>query len=48
LLIFNHVDNRVFSGAISGKGNLLKEGKGQLILAGNNTYTGETVVNAGG
>ncbi|WP_141553686.1 autotransporter outer membrane beta-barrel domain-containing protein [Candidatus Regiella insecticola] len=47
LLIFNHVDNRVFSGAISGKGSLIKEGKGQLILAGNNTYTGETVVNAG-
>lgn len=35
------------SGAAIGTGVLNKEGAGTLILSGNNTYTGGTVVNAG-
>ncbi len=46
-LIFNHANKHVFGGVISGIGNLVKEGNGVLVLAGNNTYSGMTVVNAG-
>ena len=37
----------IFSNDISGDGGLLKTGKGTLVLAGNNTYFGETEVRNG-
>ncbi|NKC49440.1 hypothetical protein HED54_20260 [Ochrobactrum anthropi ATCC 49188] len=36
-----------FSGTIGGTGKLTKNGAGTLTLAGDNSYTGGTVVNAG-
>lgn len=35
------------NGVVSGTGSLVKEGKGTLILAGNNTFTGNMTVKAG-
>jgi fibronectin-binding autotransporter adhesin len=35
------------TGVLSGTGNLTKAGAGQLILTGNNTYTGTTTVTSG-
>jgi fibronectin-binding autotransporter adhesin len=40
-------NNSTFSGAISGTGSLSKEGGGSLMLAGDNTYVGGTIVIAG-
>jgi autotransporter-associated beta strand protein len=34
-------------GAISGSGDLLKKSSGNLILTGNNTYTGNTIIDSG-
>lgn len=39
--------NSTFSNAISGTGGLTKDGQGKLTLAGANTYSGDTIVNAG-
>jgi outer membrane autotransporter protein len=36
-----------FAGAITGPGNLVKQGSGALTLTGNNTYTGGTSFDAG-
>ncbi len=36
-----------FAGVISGTGGLIKNGAGTFTLTGTNTYTGDTVVNAG-
>ncbi|MEX5538876.1 autotransporter-associated beta strand repeat-containing protein, partial [Pseudomonas syringae] len=36
-----------FSNNINGDAGLTKSGKGRLVLTGNNTYTGNTVVNEG-
>ncbi len=36
-----------FSGLISGTGNLGKVGSGDLVLSGNNSFTGDVVVNSG-
>jgi autotransporter-associated beta strand protein len=38
----------VYSGAISGTGNLVKVGTGTQTLSGTNIYTGSTTINAGG
>ncbi|WP_414475987.1 autotransporter-associated beta strand repeat-containing protein [Microvirga sp. M2] len=48
-LIVNEADSfSSFEGAISGSGGLIKRGAGDLYLMGTNTYTGDTVVEAGG
>ncbi|MDR5020423.1 autotransporter outer membrane beta-barrel domain-containing protein, partial [Yersinia rochesterensis] len=36
-----------YGGVISGSGSVVQTGNGMLILAGNNTYTGGTVLNSG-
>ncbi|AWH88258.1 autotransporter outer membrane beta-barrel domain-containing protein [Limnobaculum parvum] len=39
--------NNTFSGVISGAGNLVKEGSGQLLIDNSQTYQGTTNINAG-
>ena len=39
--------NQTLSGVIAGSGNILKDGAGTLTLAGSNTYSGTTTINAG-
>ncbi len=39
--------NTEFSGVLSGSGGLIKAGNGSLVLSNTNTYTNDTVVNAG-
>ncbi len=46
-LTFDRSDVLTFAGVISGTGNLIQIGNGTTILAGNNTYTGNTTINAG-
>jgi autotransporter-associated beta strand protein len=36
-----------FAGVISGAGDLVKAGKGTLVLSANNTYSGQTLINRG-
>ncbi len=38
----------IFSGDISGSGQLIKQNTGTLILSGNNSYTGGTIINDNG
>ncbi len=47
VLAFNRADAIVFGGDISGSGALVQAGSGTTVLAGNNTYTGGTLINAG-
>lgn len=46
-LAFNRSDTTSFGGAISGGGNLIKRGAGNLSLSGMSSYTGATTVEAG-
>lgn len=47
-LAFFRADTAAFGGAISGSGTVAQIGTGTLILSGNNSYTGGTLVTAGG
>ena len=44
---YSSSSNQTLSGVISGSGNLLKDGSGELILSGTNTYLGSTTLSAG-
>jgi autotransporter-associated beta strand protein len=44
---FNQSTDGTYSGAISGSGDLTKEGTGNTTLSGINTFTGSTTVNGG-
>jgi autotransporter-associated beta strand protein len=47
-VIFNVGGNLLtISGAISGDGSLTKNGATAMVLTGNNTYTGDTIINTG-
>ncbi|MGA0563713.1 autotransporter domain-containing protein [Ancylobacter sp. VNQ12] len=46
-LAFNRSDDITYANVISGAGSLIKNGAGTLILTGENTYTGGTLINAG-
>jgi autotransporter-associated beta strand protein len=47
VLTVGDANDTTYAGAISGAGSLVKQGAGQLILSGSNTYTGGTTINAG-
>jgi outer membrane autotransporter protein len=46
-LAFNRSGDLSYGGIISGTGALNKQGSGRLVLTGQNTYTGGTVIDAG-
>jgi len=46
-LNYNLIGNQTYAGTISGSGSLGKSGGGTLILAGSNSYSGATSINAG-
>ncbi len=44
---FNHSDSLLFAGVISGSGTVRQMGPGTVILTGENTYAGGTLIDAG-
>ena len=46
-LAFNRGNDLTFTGVISGEGELVKEGDGRVTLSAVQTFTGDTIVNAG-
>ncbi len=46
-LIFNQAADGTYAGVISSTGTMTKTGAGDLILTGNNTYTGTTAIQQG-
>ena len=46
-LVFNHTGDHIYAGSISGSGTVTKLGSGTQTLNGNNTYTTDTMVDAG-
>ena len=47
VLRFDHTDDITFATAITGDGQVIKDGSGSVTLTAANTYTGPTLVNAG-
>jgi autotransporter-associated beta strand protein len=47
IIIFDQAGTGTYAGAMSGSGNLTKDGTGTLILTGLNSYAGGTMVNGG-
>ncbi len=47
ILVFNRGDAATFAGIISGSGQVVKRGAGNLTLSGVNTFSGATIVEAG-
>src|SRR5690606_41564622 len=47
VLAFDRSDDATLAGLVSGTGGLVKDGAGVVTLAGDNSYAGTTVVNAG-
>jgi autotransporter-associated beta strand protein len=47
ILQYSSSSNQTLSGVVSGSGSLLKDGSGELILSGTNTYVGSTTLSAG-
>jgi autotransporter-associated beta strand protein len=47
VLDFNRTGSLTVSGAITGSGSVTSDGTGTVILAGNNSFTGGTTINAG-
>ena len=47
VVAFNHADGLSYSGVISGSGQLIKLGTGNLDLVGSGTYSGPTTISAG-
>ena len=46
-LVFDNAADSVVSNAIGGTGTLIQEGTGKVTLATNNSYSGDTTINAG-
>jgi outer membrane autotransporter protein len=46
-LVFDQAHSGTYSGSVSGSGSLTKQGPGTLILTGNNSHTGGTVIEEG-
>ena len=46
-LVFSQSDSMIYSGAISGAGNLTQAGPGIVTLTGSNTYSGSTTISSG-
>ncbi len=46
-LTFNRSDSSAYPGNLSGSGSLIKSGQGNLLITGQNTYTGSTTINDG-
>ncbi|PTN41878.1 autotransporter outer membrane beta-barrel domain-containing protein, partial [Achromobacter xylosoxidans] len=46
-LVFDRSDDVQYTGVVSGGGSVTQDGGGRLLLTAANTYTGDTLINAG-